>query len=278
MEVFEKISIPEKRELGKNCVLKVVFLRHAHKLQFDPHEEGHISWSGLSEKGKVASQELGESMSTEEALKAYVSRLGRTHETAENYILGANEKGQGHILKTRTRSQLDAPYFSPEFIKTYRARFKQKPEDYESLSDDEKEIIVEDMEAPAVDYWLDLWDKKFDEETESAKEVAERMAYYFARFDKLVGKLKPGSQVELLNFTHRTMTEPFLVSCLNPSVKDLHELGGPLELLEGFEIVISTDCNGNRNYKVMLRDEEYGIDMNKIQEFKDAYVERTKKD
>jgi broad specificity phosphatase PhoE len=275
MENIEKIFTPEKREKGKNCLLKISFLRHAHKRQMDPHESGEISQSGLSEKGEMASHELGKNRSVEENLKTYVSRMERAQQTAENLLLGVAEReNASNIFKTKIRRQLDAPHFSPTFIKEYRSHFIPKPDNFETLSLDEKEKIIEDMEAPAVDYWLELWDKKFDQETESAKEVAERIAYYFFRFDRMVDRLNSGSKGELLNITHRTTTEPFLMACLKPSFNNLEEIGGPLELLEGFEISISTDSDGKKIYKAILRNKEYEIDLEEVAELKDAYVKK----
>jgi broad specificity phosphatase PhoE len=275
MEYFETKAVPEKKEKGKNCLLKISFLRHAHKEQMDPHESGVISQSGLSEKGKASSLELGKGKPVEENIKTYVSRMERAQETAENLLLGVDEKEKApNIKETKIRSQLDAPHFSSGFIEKYRTHFLPKPDNFETLSLDEKEKIIEDMESPAVDYWLEMWDKKFDQETESAKEVAERMAYYFSRFDKMIDKLNSGSKVELLNITHRTTTEPFLKACLKPSINNIQEIGGPLELLEGFEIFISTDSDGKKIYKAILRNKEYEIDLEKVAELKDAYVKK----
>lgn len=278
MEKVELLQSPEKKEQGKNVTLHLNFLRHAHKAQMDPHAAGGISQSNLSKKGIEASRDLGLTSPTEENLKSYVSRFERSLETAENYLLGMLEKKDSPIVfSTRVRSELDAPHFSEKFITEYRSHFIPKPANFELLSPDEQEKIIEDMEAPAVEYWLDLWGKKFDEETESAAEIAERIAYYFSHFDRLVEKLNSGSQVELLNVTHKTTTEPFLRAVLKPSFQSMKEVGGPLNLLEGFEILIQTDKDGNKTCKVLFRDKEYEIDMARVQQLRNAYLKRKEK-
>lgn len=277
MERPEAIQKSEKKERGKNVKLRLIFLRHAHKAEMDPHAGGVISQSNLSEKGKQASQNLGWTAATEENLKAYVSRFERSLETAENFLIGTLEKEDAPaIFSTRVRPALDAPHFSEEFIDVYRAHFSPKPENFDSLSLDEKEKIIEDIEAPAVEYWLERWDEKFDEETESAAEVAERTAYYFSCFDRMSEKLKSGSQVELMNITHKTVTEPFLIACLKPPLPNLKEAEGPLDLLEGWEIIIETDENGKKSHAVKFRGKEYGIDMAKVAALKKSYFEKRK--
>ncbi len=278
MENFDRTFRPEKREKGKNCKLKISFLRHANKADFDPHKSGAISESGLSKKGEVGSQELGRKKPTDKFFKTYASHLSRSQATIDNVLLGMSE-GKDDFRKPgeRIRSQIDAPHFSPAFIEEYRAHFTPKPDNFEELSDDEKEKIVEEMENPGVEYWIGLWDEKFDEETESAAEIAEKMASYFSHFDELIEKLKDGSEVDILNVTHRTAVEPFLLACLKPPFENIQEMGGPLNLLEGFELLISTDEKGQKEYVVNFRGKEFGIDLKKVAELNRGYKERMSK-
>ena len=278
METFERTIAPEKKEKGRNCRLKISFLRHANKADFDPHKGGAISESGLSKKGEAGSQELGRKNPTDKFFKTYASHLERSQATIDNVALGMSE-GKDDFRKPgkRIRSQIDAPHFSPAFIAEYRAHFTPKPDNFEELSDDEKEKIVEEMENPGVEYWIGLWDKKFDEETESAAEIAEKMASYFSHFDKLIGRLKDGSEVDILNVTHPTAVEPFFLACLKPPFKNIQEMGGPLNLLEDFELLISTDENGQKGYAVNFRGKEFGIDLEKVVELNGSYEARMKK-
>lgn len=263
---------------GKNCTLRMIFIRHANKAEFDPHAGGKISRSGLSEKGKTYSREYGKQVPAEDIPRIHTSPMDRNTQTAEHITLGSFDRRDSSVsITTEVHQELAAPHFSEDFIKKkYRPRFDPKPENYDSLSPDEQEKIIEAIEEPAVNYWIEMWDKKYDEETESAREVAERIAYYFVKEpDKLIETMRSGEREEiLLGLTHKTATEPFLLYCVDPPAKDLRELGGSLNLLEGWTIEIATDSDGKKSYKILLRDKEYSLDLEKVDELARAYEKK----
>ncbi|MDP1846012.1 MAG: histidine phosphatase family protein [Candidatus Moranbacteria bacterium] len=269
----------EKFERGRNCALKINFLRHAHKAQFDPHVGGKISQSGLSEKGKLASRELGNNIPSENVSEIHSSEFDRNKETAEGITYGSFEREKKtQIMTTRVKGILNAPHFSSDFIKKeYNPRFNPKPENYDSLDPDEQEKVVEEIEEPAVEYWLSLWDKKYDYETESAEEVAQRVAYYLTEEAKSINEMLSGTEDELIAINHKTVTEPILLACLKPPIKNLNEIGGSLFLLEGWSIDIKTDPEGKKTYKVSARNKEYELDWKKVEELANFYREKQKK-
>lgn len=263
---------------GRNCTLRISFLRHANKEKADPHEGGKISQAQLSPKGERASFEKGEVKKSENILaRSYVSEIDRTEKTAERYLAGAGRLTEKH--KTRKRAELNAPHFSPAFIAEYRKHFAEKPTNFEKLSADEQEQVIEDIEDPAVDFWLaEYWNKKFDAETESAKEVAERVAYHFSKidtaFERLLDKAPSDSEADLLDVTHRCTMEPFLKFCLKPEIENFQQIGGSFKLLENFEIFIQTDEQGEKHYKAIFREKEYEVDLEKVMQLKDDYTRR----
>lgn len=273
-------SSKERESLGRNCALRMTFLRHANKTEFDPHAGGKISQSGLSEKGKTNSREYGRQVSAEDISRIDASSMGRNLETVEHITLGSfDRESSPPPVTTEIYNELAAPHFSKDFIeKEYRPRFDQKPENYDSLPPDEQEKIAEAIEEPAVNYWIGLWDKKYDEETESAREVAERVAYYFlSEPDKLIETMQSGEKEEiLLGITHKTATEPFLLYC-KELPKDLKELGGSLNLMEGWTIEIATDSDGKKSYKIFLRGKEYSLNLERVNELAKAYEEKKEK-
>lgn len=170
MPTFLKHEEKAEKTYGANCTLRVSFLRHANKEKADPHEGGKISQAPLSSKGEQASFEKGKAEKSRNILaRSYVSEMPRTEKTIERYLAGAEQMENTEIRK---RAELNAPHFSAAFIAEYRKYFAEKPDNFEELSADDQEQIIEDIEDPAVDFWLDeYWDKKFDNETESAKET-----------------------------------------------------------------------------------------------------------
>jgi|GEM_PF-4123487 broad specificity phosphatase PhoE len=254
-----------EKERGANCEVKVIFLRHAHKQEMDSHASGQISDSRLSEKGKRASKKYGKNLSeSKQSIKGYSSEFVRSQETLGKILEGiAEESNNKRVLKSRIKSELNAPHFSPDFIQVYRKHFASKPNNFDVLSKDDQERVVEEIEAPAVQFWLDQWDKKFDDETESAMEVAAKMAWLVTRYAKMTERLKSGTEVELMNVTHKTATEPFIKACVRlPEGIKVGQLG----LLEDWELDIRTDAGGNKQFKVLFRDNEYDLDWEKVKE------------
>lgn len=280
MRNLDSMPIQEIKEKGKNLSVIIKFLRHANKEKIQPHEDGKISDTGLSARGKENSRQFGKNISADAKekkliIKQYVSKFGRSEETADELEAGLNESGVD-ILETRVAPDLNPPHFSQEFIKEYRAKFKALPDDFKNLPVEEQEKLIEDAESPAVEYWLKLWDKKFDDETESAKEVAERISNCLVWINKMTDRLNSGSNFELINNTHRTVIEPLLVSCLKEQI-DFTEMGGPLNLLEDLDFKINVDTYGNKKYGVYFREKEYEVDWEKISEFAGDYKKRIEK-
>lgn len=279
MARLEFVNKSEKsKEFGKNCVLRMTFLRHANKVQFDPHSGGSISQSELSEKGKKRSREYGKQLPAENISAVHTSSFERNLETAENITWGSFDRESSPVpITTEIHNELTAPHFSKNFIdKEYLPRFDNKPENFDSLPSDKQERIIEEIEEPAVNYWIGLRDKKYDQETESASEVVERVAYYFLNEpDKLIEKMRSGEEKEeLLGLTHKTATEPFLLYCIEPPVHDLQELGGSLKLLEGWTIEIKTDNEGKKSYKIFIRDKEYALNIQRVEKLAQKYREK----
>lgn len=270
----------QRRETkDKNCTLKIIFLRHGSKKQIDPHEAGRISHAVLSEKGKIASYKLGKRVPIGKSVKIYFSNFVRSEETAEYLAKGILEHYKSsRLLTSRLRSSLDAPHFSPEFINAYRYLFIPLPDNFAFLDHDTKERVIEESEGPALDFWIEQWSSKYDNETESASEIAQRIAYYVLHFDKMIDKLRSGSDVVLINITHRATIEPFLKYCLRPQIKSFMEVGGPFSLLERCQISIVTDLNHRHYYKFDFRGQRYELDWDKIKELADLHVKMTEID
>ncbi len=254
----------EQHEFGKNIRVRLRFMRHAHKEVLATHTpEGVISESGISEKGRLAAHAKGkDTLPQGNRLKAHISAKERSDQTAKAFVAGAQEKGV-HVYKTRTQRSLDAPHFSSKYVhEEYEPQYVPLPENFDELSPDEQEQLIEDREAPAVSYWLEDWERKSDQETESAQEVAQRIAAWIAKKEHLVRKLYAGSQVEFLAVTHRTTTEPFLVAALG---KSLEELGGPLELLEDWTLDMILDEQGRETLTLHFRGNEYPLERDVVE-------------
>lgn len=249
----EKLKTPEsskEKEYGRNVEIHAVFMRHGERA-----ENGK-----LTERGREQAKNIGESLETKDAIKAYISPLQRAIETAEEVIKAAQHKKK---LKTRVRTELGLQAFSENFLKQLQKMEAQRPDS-------------------AAEYYLSFGDKKPDEETVSPHEVAETMASVLEIYFRMTDRLRSGSKVDLINITHQSLPEALLKEILvrqeggekKIGFSTLVEIGGPLKLGEPMEFIIKADSQGNKTIHLYFRGKIFDIDLDKLNNLAKSYYEK----
>ncbi len=269
----------EVKECGREVTIKNYWIRHAQKMSGEivSSDQTGISTSSISPKGQEESTDLGQTISAKaDGAKGYISSSARTGETLENILQGYKESNPGKPIRDmRIRKELTHE-FPPKFIKLYDSLFAveknrilaeegRAPEEYSSLSPDEQERIAEAAEEPVIREWLDSPDSELAR-LYPPQQAAARFAKIFEKHDRrLAHRLFNNSQIDLMHVTHKTVTEPFLVSgvLISPEgdrVTRLEQLGGSLGVLDQWESEVHIDAQGKSRQVVRIRGKEYSID------------------
>src|SRR3989344_7319581 len=276
----ERFVQRQNTDRDPSLLFRATFTRHAHKESADPHKDGQVSRSRLSERGRGAARARGTTYNPD---KMYASTFERSTETARAIGDGSQESGKDKVGETRVRPELDPAHFSPGFIKEYRSRFSPLPRDFDELGADAQEVYMEQAEAPAMNHWLSLWDKKFDTETESAKEVAERVAHWLVHlsevYERLQGKRRANSAAaakplpETEHIIHRTVIEPLLRACVVLPQERLAEGSQPLQPFENGAITTRKNA-GDKSADVELHGNRFMLDWTTVEKLSGEYDQR----
>ena len=114
-------------------------------------------------------------------------------------------------------------------------------------------------------------------------EAAARFAHLFnKRHERMAEKLISGSELDLFHLTHKSVSEPFLVSgaLIRKSdgeiITTLEQIGGSLGTLDGWESSAITDSEGKCQLTVNIRGQEYNVDSQMLRELADEGAELNK--
>lgn len=288
--VPENKESQEKEKYGTNITIRNFWIRHAQKMSGEVMDIAGtaISSSSISPSGEQKSIEYGRNIkASERGAKGYVSTVKRTTETLEKILEGYRIANPNMPLrKIRIREVLSS--HEPErFLTLYNSKFSQEknrilqelgktPDEFSKLSPDEQEHIAETIGEPIISEWLD------NPESDLAKLYSSRIAaacfavLFCKRHGQLAQKLFSGSEIDLFHVTHKTITEPFLVSGVlirksdGQRITKLQEIGGSLNTLGNWESITTLDEHGKENTIVKLRGGEYVLDAETL---KDLYHE-----
>lgn len=283
----EKENAPEK--YGRNVKVVNYWNRHAQKKSAEGFDSstGGISLSNISPKGFVDSINFGKGIKASElgVVRTYVSKIERTTETAKGILKGYEEANPEAAIRDITISErLTAPIgeFPKDFFDLYIKKFSESrdklmiekglaPSNFDKLSPDDQADIAEVAEEPVIEEWLSKGtelNNVFDPAI-AAKDFGR--LFYFHNI-RIPGLVHSGSELDLLHVSHRAIMEPFLVSGVLISqdngqrVTDIKELGGAMNLLEGWKSTTETDENGVKRLIVKLRGKSYDVDMEMLRE------------
>lgn len=294
-------EIENETRFGLNVKVTNFWGRHASKQSAAIATENgqQISNSSITKAGAEAAKRLGTTFtSSKDGVKPYVSSSPRAGETADNILFGYQAENPGVPIRDRTVSGFLSPDVVPsQFLSLYNQKFLQSrnnlmeqrgqdPADYDNLSLEEQEEIAERSEEPVMAEWIN------QEQGEGHNQLQElfplddataNFANFFNRHNsRIVEKLYNGSEVDLVHISHRLIMEPFITSGIlirskdGKRITDLDEAGGAIAILEGWQSVASTDDQGKKNIKVILRGEEYRVDQELLEKYTREYLEREK--
>ena len=234
----------------------------------------------ISEEGKKKVREVGKKREVQRhGIKAYTSPVERAIETAE-LILEEQEKKGAKIFKTRKRTELGMWSSSKKFTQRFAEMIKENlPPNFEELEGDAKQEALDKTEDKILDWWLGFKDQRPDETTPPPREIAAGVAKLVDRYINMADRLYSGSEIELLNTSHKGIPESLLKEVLLRKVKgenneekiirgfeSLQDIGGSMRPSESWSLIIKTDDGGNKTIKILLRGQEYDLDTDRLNE------------
>ncbi len=275
-------SETEKR-FGCNVSIKAVFARHA--LKEDPTDVG--TSSPLSPEGQNQAREFGQNWATaKDGLKAFTSGIDRAIETAD-LICEEQEKIGTKVFNPRITPNLgmmdngeeEWSEEKEEFFSMWPKEVEANlPENYDELHGSEKKEAYEKAEDKFIDWWLSLGGERYRGKIPSPREVASRVAVLVDRYIKMSSRLYSGSEINLLNVTHKGTLEPFLKEVLlRKQVRNgqeeivrgfdsLEEIGGGLRPAEPFLLDVETSSSGEKTVGMQFRGQAFEIDQQRLAE------------
>jgi broad specificity phosphatase PhoE len=270
---FKKIEYgPEAKEskerFGRNVKIHAIFVRHGEK-EISPTKFE----TGLTERGKKESKEFAKKLKERKTIKAFSSDTERTKETAKLIVEASPTEKK---MKQRVKKELGF-YYDPEggFVKKLKEIKKEiLGENFDRLPEKEQKERFHEYEKQTMDYYLGFGNKRPDPNTFSPVETAAMIARRLDIYLRMPEKLYSDSEVDLINVSHDFPLVSFLKEVLIRKVGEkqirgfgkIDEIGGPIGLNEGFEVLIQTDNQGEESLKMIFRNQEYRIDMERLKE------------
>lgn len=278
--IHNRIEQQETRRFGADVVVRNYWIRHAQKMSGEiiNVEKTSLSPSAISEHGVKSSKEYGEAVvAGRHGSKGYVSESERTSQTLEKILEGYQKTNPDKPIRSmRIREELTSET-PQEFLALYDQKFTEQKRkildergisenDYASLSPDEQEEIAESAEEPVIREWLDNSDSELARLFPPSQAAARFARLFNRRHERLAGKLYSGSEIDLFHVSHKTITEPFLISGVlvrksdGERITQLEQLGGSLKTLGDWMSEVKTDNNGTPTVTIKFKDEEFTID------------------
>lgn len=273
MPGFEGKKKEQAKERGKNVTIHALFVRHGEKEASTKTAE-----ATLTDQGREMAVERGRILDEHDIVKAYSSKTDRTEETAK---LIAENSPTNKKMEQRISGELGL--VCSEDGKFYKDVMKMKAEvlgeDFNDVDKKEQEARLKErlleLETKQTNYYLSFGDKRPDPTTYSPVETAAMMARRVSKFIRMPEKLHSGSDVELINASHDLNIAAFLSQVLvHEDVEggkaigfdDVEVIGGPIEYVNGFELLISTDEKGEKSVKFLFNGIGHDIDMERLEE------------
>lgn len=223
----------------------------------------------LSAKGHEQAAEQGRTREIiGSKVKGYHGPAKRTKqmvETITDVEVGetAVTKDDFEKLNTRMRKQLDYEPLSKAFLEEWKKKGKG-----------------------AVEWYLSMGPQKFDDESSSADELAERAANLFYRQIRMAGRLNSGSKINLENASHSPTLDVFVARAfqeqigndpVNPNGSStLEKMGGSLKEADNFQIHAKTDENGRLTASLAFRGKEYPVNLALLRQMSEDWIAKQK--
>lgn len=257
-----------KSEFGNNVVIHAVFNRHGEK-ELDPEKFE----TDLTKKGERQAEDFGLTRNNKDMIKAYSSDTPRTLKTGKIITESSPISKKGFLRKSQELSFTYDPLgqLNHDMQAMKKASLR---ENFENLSLEEKEKNMEEIAEKLTDYYLSFGDIRPDPKTFSPTEIASQTAVLIDKYIKMAGKLKNNSKVDLINSTHDLNLASFLKEVMIREkngekilgFEKIEEIGGVINFLENFEIIINKINKDKTDLKMLFRGKEYEIDKQRFVE------------
>jgi len=294
---IERPSGIESHERGRNVDVTLTIVRHTQKeMGHSVSEDGGIAMSPVSEGGRERARFFGKMLRAEGSDPKVIGTtyIPRSVETAEEILEGAQASDR------KVRSYMDFGFRpelyrgSPYFYEMYGQVSDKKRDEFmaehhpgqtfEELSTDEQEQVMSVSDEAGVEWFLSHGDGPLrdGDPTVTARGSAALGAYQIQRFINLVDRMKSGSKEHYVAVSHQLIPEPLLLYILLEGeqeaidekeldlVAKLRRLGGSLQILDNFDVSVTTDAEGKKNVHLRLRGNTYRIDLAKLAELAEA--------
>lgn len=266
IKVLERLENKEK--YGRNVTIHAVFVRHGEK-DFDPNNPETV----LTSEGEIEAKNFGKKREKKRIIKPYISDTPRTKKTAWLIVEESPTDIKGQLRKMEELGF----HYDPkgEFCQNaMKIKKNITGDDYENLSKEEQKEQLYRSDAIQVDYYLSFGNQRPDPNTYSPIETAALMAKRVGIYLGMAKRLKSGKEYDLINSTHDFNLVSFLKEVMIRKFGDeevkgfnsVEEIGGSVKFNEAFEITIKTDDRGQVSASLLFRNNEYQIDMDRIDE------------
>lgn len=271
-------------EKGKNVLIRNFWTRHAQKKSGELMNQGGTGMSESSISAKGAERAYGRGTTIEASkhgAKIYVSPSPRTLETGKKIAEGYLEKNPEAKIRSERVEDILIGNPPQEFLNTFGQMFAKARDqilagrNMSELSPDDQERVADEAEEGIIQEWLSDANSVMARIYPPRKAAAEFAVLFGRRHSRMAKKLNSGSEIDLLHFTHKTITEPFLVSGVltrksdGERITNLEQIGGSLGTLDSWESDIKLDDKGKGSIVVKFRGETYDVDEKVLQELID---------
>ena len=273
-DTFENHINPERRRFGRNVEIVIRVIRHAARPlnQIAPGVE-------LTEDGMNACAKFAEVLAEKNFIGAECSPTCRTEKTANLIVSNSPTTNK---LPVKERDELSS-HGSEEFRDQVRLHVKRVlGEKYDRLSEEEKNKIDLLSTVEGINYYLAFGDRKPDTRTYSPVETAASVALRLDIAVRKVDRLPSDTTADFFLSTHDYVVAAFLQQVLlrrengqeKRGFKSLTELhddtiasdNDTIAFLENIEVIVKTDNEGKKTVKLIFRNKQYGMDMNRLYE------------
>lgn len=274
-----EVKLENSIEKGRNVTVHAVFIRHGEK-EHDPDNPE----TGLTLKGEWNSRVFGQRRGRKDSIKPISSDTNRTKDTAKYAVVQSPAKNKENLELDRNLAFEYDP--DSDFMKEIiRIKNDILGDDYENLSDEEFSKRLHEASIKQADYYLSFGNEKPDSIVLSPVEVASRIAKMVYDYINKSDDIKNGSSVDFINATHDFNLITFIKEVIVRKIdgekirgfSSVEEVGGPFDFNESFEVLIKTDEKGNKETKLLFRDNEFDLDLNRLNELVDINKNLDKK-
>jgi len=266
------------REKGKNVSVQFVLRRHENPGKLP---DG-MSADFITEQGIANAQKTGGDLADEATYLMVTGskRVKRGRETG-GHIAGSfrDEAGAAALVNKEMSAEAQEKAghgkMPPGDVVIYRSGDLDPVKNFATVMKQSKEAGAKDV-TEVIQFWIDNPDKAKAAGTLTSEEVAAELAHRLSIGVKMSDRLYEDTDLRIENLTHGPKPDALLSEIMlqkdgTRGFEKLEEIGGAFNAGEGVVFDINRDSDGEVSLKIKFRGEEYGVDMNRLDELQDLY-------